>query len=143
MFSILCDVIFQARLQGKLEIDHSWEQKGYEFPNSTSTICLYMRVTWKYPFLSVLRKKLKAFRQLLVDQASQAPSSPGPGPRTKLTVAATCSPGESLLLPQELSAPRHREVRTGQYLSKLPEKQGKFCYSYMATSFYSLLITCA
>ena len=24
-FSLLCDVIFLVRLQGKLEIDHSWE----------------------------------------------------------------------------------------------------------------------
>ena len=29
--SILCDVIFLVRLQGKLEIDHSWEWKGWPF----------------------------------------------------------------------------------------------------------------
>ena len=28
-FSRLCDVIFLVRLQGKFEIDHSWEWKGY------------------------------------------------------------------------------------------------------------------
>ena len=28
-FFILCDVIFLVRLQGKFEIDHSWEWKGY------------------------------------------------------------------------------------------------------------------
>ena len=27
-FSILCDVIFLVRLQGKFEIEHSWERKG-------------------------------------------------------------------------------------------------------------------
>ena len=30
-FSILCDVIFLARLQGKYDIDHSWEWKGWSW----------------------------------------------------------------------------------------------------------------
>ena len=29
MFSILCDVIFLVGLQGKFEIDHSWEWKAW------------------------------------------------------------------------------------------------------------------
>ena len=29
-FSILCDVIFLVRLQGKFEIDHSWECRDNE-----------------------------------------------------------------------------------------------------------------
>ena len=28
-FSLLCDVIFLVRLEGKFDIDHSWEWKGY------------------------------------------------------------------------------------------------------------------
>ena len=30
-FSILCDVTFLVRLQGKFEIDHSWEWKDYDY----------------------------------------------------------------------------------------------------------------
>ena len=34
-FSILCDVIFLVRLQGKFEIDHSWEWKGWKVSELT------------------------------------------------------------------------------------------------------------
>ena len=33
-FFILCDVIFLMRLQGKFEIDHSWEWKGLKQPRA-------------------------------------------------------------------------------------------------------------
>ena len=32
LFFILCDFIFLLRLQGKFEVDHSWEVKGLQFP---------------------------------------------------------------------------------------------------------------
>ena len=53
--SILCDVIFLVRLQGKFDIDHIWEWKGLWFPHK----CLLFDLHVSRAILTLVPEKVK------------------------------------------------------------------------------------
>ena len=85
-FSILCDVIFLERLQGKLEIDQSWDWKGFTQYNiitvwRTWPLIAYSDERWLYyQFLttSLVHFCLKGWENVLFGLGSERDKTSAP-----------------------------------------------------------------